>query len=273
MASFIFHCPFCKQKLRVAVERVGKMAKCPTCRQKFVVKSDSSLSQKTVDPNLILHDGEIVVKCPECQTLKVVSELFVGLKTKCKKCGSLMDVVPLPEPADGVVRASKKSCSNLILHDGEIAVKCPECQTLKVVSELFVGLKTKCKKCGSLMDVVPLPEPADGVVRVSKKSCMEASRINNKTLCPYCNEPVSVSAVICPHCRSDIFRCPRCGSVGTMKYHPTVKSEAKSIGGGLVGALAGGILFGPVGAILGGVGGSMTKSDGYLKCEKCGYRL
>ena len=212
MASFIFHCPFCKQKLRVAVERVGKMAKCPTCRQKFVVKSDSSLSQKTVDPNLILHDGEIVVKCPECQTLKVVSELFVGLKTKCKKCGSLMDVVPLPEPADGVVR-------------------------------------------------------------VSKKSCMEASRINNKTLCPYCNEPVSVSAVICPHCRSDIFRCPRCGSVGTMKYHPTVKSEAKSIGGGLVGALAGGILFGPVGAILGGVGGSMTKSDGYLKCEKCGYRL
>ena len=58
-----------------------------------------------------------------------------------------------------------------------------------------------------------------------------------------------------------------------MKYYPTVKSEAKSIGGGLAGALAGGILFGPVGAILGGVGGSRTKSDSYLKCEKCGCSL
>ncbi len=103
----------------------------------------------------------------------------------------------------------------------------------------------------------------------------ELEKVHGQSHCPYCKESVNPAAVICPHCRNNIFRCPGCGSFrveAIMRKSAFTKNMSTAAGG----ALVGGMLLGPIGAALGVLGGLSSgdpSSEYYLKCKDCGFEV
>lgn len=89
--------------------------------------------------------------------------------------------------------------------------------------------------------------------------------------CPYCGGEVAFSAIECPHCGNDVFRCPKCGARGGMEYHESATGVVKTLVGGTIGAIIGGFIGGTPGTAMGWIDGSRVKPSGYLECKYCGH--
>ncbi len=161
---------------------------------------------------------------------------------------------------------------------------CPFCGQHFEIEAKYTGRKVECPTCRNEI-TIPSPEEPSLPAAVSSEDpdeeeasaavLLEDPEEEKTDRCPYCVEPVNRAAVVCPHCRRYIFRCPQCGSRGLMDYQESPTAGAKSLSGGVCGAIAGGLFFGTMGAVLGWIGGSAMSSQqpsaGILKCRICGH--
>jgi len=92
-------CPHCNQTLKVPEKLIGRMAKCPKCREAIQLASAQLLSQQGAELGLARHASEVAPDtqqpsssagiptkaCPFC------AEQILSTARKCKHCGEFLD--------------------------------------------------------------------------------------------------------------------------------------------------------------------------------------
>ena len=160
---------------------------------------------------------------------------------------------------------------------GVFYFNCPYCGQRFECDDADSGKPAVCPACQNEIMIPPPPKR----IRIGQNSALpivanaeEHQEIRSEH-CPYCAEIIAPAAITCPHCGRDVFPCPNCGRRGTMDYRVEMSmgDTVKSLGKGATGAVMGSLLFGPIGAAVGGLVGMATSKGGtgYLECRNCGH--
>ena len=270
MADFKFECPHCRQHLEAGSEMTGMELDCPTCQGRFTVPEAPAVPADVKPPLLPLPPFDytpIVLATLTAQGQQ--SDLYLRDKipkhkeTNARQACALSPETPLLALIDCTVLGSAKNCvlftpHGLHVHNGPgsgtagpITIPYTEFHTRQFAKA--PGIKQIALGNNQILDAAGCSVPPPVLINILQQIRTEIT-----------GEPPANQSVPPQNgaAQPTGLRCPRCQ--GTRIEEETCQK------GGTVGSIAGGLLFGVVGSI---IGGAMTiKNVVRYRCLACRHQ-
>lgn len=175
-------CPRCRFELLCSPSLLGTKGQCRNCQHIFTIASSDRARPAASEPD----SPELVFHCPSCAQLFAGQAEMEGKKGKCHACGEVFAIALEPAPVVPGVPTERKPVAPKphAPKPAELGPATAPISTAKPSSTMVVissaprqaPIQFNCQYCAGVMEV-------------------PAATSGRQTLCPYCDEPLTIPAV------------------------------------------------------------------------------